>query len=202
MSFEPARIDIPLSKINHALKREMSSEEQNRAYLLLDQVIDEFEQEAFGGVANYGFGRGQATQRLRSNAGAVYLPYGQVTNVVDVRTDNDALVSGWKWREFQPSRLETSLPTGEFAIVTYDWVLEVSDAVVSMLADSIARTIRVPDEVLIGAQQTTDSLGPASQTLNFASWAVGGQARLSPEERKRARLFRPKNVGATWVMRS
>lgn len=198
--FTRENIAISYHEVAAAMERELTEAEKGRATLLIAQVIEAFQDEAFGELTNYGFGKGTVTHRLRSNKGAVYLPYRNVTRIVSVTSDNGGFDNDWRWREFQPSRVQTRLRTGEFAIVTYEWELAATNDVVSSMADCVARALLVPSNVRTGAQQVTNSTGPYSATENFASWAVGGQALLSPEDKKTARKFRPKFSSRTWVL--
>lgn len=194
-------IDITDEDLEAALGRSMTVAEKARSGHLSSQVIDAFEREAFGELANYGFGEGTVTQRLKSDGGVVSLPYRMVQEVISV-TDVHGRDIPYTWNDWQAQAIHTRLRSAEFAVVTYDWKLEAGKATTALLTDAVARALAVPDAVRAGANQLTSSTGPFSQTQNFASWTVGGQALLSPEDKRAARAFRPRSRGHTWVMRS
>lgn len=198
---EKQDIVIPVGKVEQALQREMSEPEKQRASQLIAQVIDAFEREAFGELANYGFGSGTVTQRIKSDGGTVYLPYLHAREVLAV-TDDTGREVPYVWHEWQSQAIRTRTRHNDFLTVTYRWELTPGGATVDLLADAVARTMQIPASVRGGANQLTSSTGPFSQTTNFASWTVGGQALLSPEDKRAARAFRPRPRGRTWVMGS
>ena len=90
---------------------------------------------------------------------------------------------------------------GRVVVVTYAAGLsEVPAAVRLQLADSVRRILLIPDAAAQGATQMTETTGPFTQTRQYATWAVGGQAILSPDDQALADAYRPRRAGHVWVM--
>lgn len=133
--FQKTELVLDNQAVSNVLERVMTDGEMKRASETFKKVVDSFEREAFGEAVDYGFGSGITKQRHRSNRGAIYLPYLYVERIVSV-TDDNGLPVRYTWRDFQPSRIETGLPTGTFAIVEYEWQLDVPEEVNAALADA------------------------------------------------------------------
>ena len=89
----------------------------------------------------------------------------------------------------------------DFVVVTYTAGLsEVPAAVRLQLADSVRRILLIPDAAAQGATQMTETTGPFTQNRQYATWAVGGQAILSPDDQALADAYRPRRAGHVWVM--
>ena len=76
---------------------------------------------------------------------------------------------------------------------------EVPDVVATQIADSVARILKIDPRAAAGRTQTSVTTGPFSESGTFATWAVGGQAMLSPDDIALARQYRPRRNGNVWV---
>ena len=77
-----------------------------------------------------------------------------------------------------------------YVVVTYRHGGEVPPDVRGAVAGAVQRVLGTDPEATQGATQVTDSAVVFSRTRQFASWAVGGQALLSPDDLALARSFR------------
>lgn len=134
------------------------------------------------------------TRRLKVDGGVVFLPSG-VTDVVAVVDDHGHAVTHVR----RGSQLEVAgLASHEFATVTFDTDGTVPDEVRVAIAEAVRRVVDADVEAAKGVTQVTDSAGPFSRTRQFAAWAVGGQALLSPDDVALARSFR-RRTPRVWV---
>lgn len=193
--------------------RELTDAEAERAGDLLTQVSARFRREA-----RRQFTPGASTVRLQVLDLVIVLPEAPVVEVERVLDDDGRELA---WRRLSPTGQEVALdPPGEiplfvgspvsmpgfearrprFATVTYTHGGTVPDDVRLAVADAVRRVLTLDADAAAGAASITDTRGPFSRTRQFAAWAVGGQALLSPEDLALARSYRPRSP-RLWVMR-
>lgn len=194
------------------LDRELTEAEQARAARLLDQVSGRFRREA-----RQTFTPAESTVRLRVVDRCVYLPECPVTEVWAVVSDDGRPVAYKRTPEggqvltlsfggeFEIRPGVTVEPPGGarvpgFVTVTYAHGGEVPEPVRDAVAAAVVRVMSIDSDAVQGATQVTDTRGPFSRTRQFAAWAVGGQALLSPDDVALARSYRPR-APRLWVMR-
>lgn len=78
---------------------------------------------------------------------------------------------------------------------------QVSLLVATRVAQIVLRTLRINPTAASGVQQHSETSGPFTQQDTYATWAIGGDPVLSPDDIKFARSLARPRVGATWVMR-
>lgn len=209
MSTTPAPPLATVEDVAALLGRPLSGAEEARAGVLLEQVSARFRREA-----RQEFTPGESTVRLRVDAGAVHLPQRPATEVVAVTYGDGRPVVHWTHQ----GQLVTVSNLASLAgvainadadavgtapgsvVVTYRHGAEVPPDARGAVAGAVQRAIGADPEAAQGAAQVTDSAGAFSRTRQFASWAVGGQALLSPDDLALARSFRAVRP-RLWVMR-
>lgn len=186
--------DMPLASIEDveaALGRPVEDTERARAQFVLDKLSA-----AFRVRARQTFTVERYTHRLKVDAGGRVFPTRTpLVAVHSVTTDEGAPVEYALRHGFIQA---AARPTG-FLVVTYDAGLaSVPSAVRLQLADSARRILTISDAAAQGATQATDTSGPLAQTRQYATWAVGGQAILSPDDQALADAYRPRRGGHVW----
>ena len=175
--------------VAQALGRDLTDEESKRAEHLLTILSAKFCQEARTTFTPVTY-----THRVKVNgrhARPQRLPLIAVTSVVD----DDAQPVPFTLRH---GYVDVDLPSDRFVTMTYQaGYTEVPDVVAAQIADSVARILKIDPKAAAGATQASTTTGPFSQSATFASWTIGGQAMLSPDDI--ARQYRPRRNGNVWV---
>ena len=160
--------------VAQALGRDLTDEESKRAEHLLTILSAKFCQEARTTFAPVTY-----THRVKVNgrhARPQRLPLIAVTSVVD----DDAQPVPFTLRH---GYVDVDLPSDRFVTMTYQaGYTEVPDVVAVQIADSVARILKIDPKAAAGATQASTTTGPFSQSATFASWTIGGQAMLSPDD--------------------
>lgn len=184
---------IDIEDIEAALGRKLSDEERPRALFVADKLS-----EAFRRRARQTFAVEMYVHRLKVDGGGRVFPTrAPLVDVVAVFTDEGALI---KW-EKRHGYIWVQAWCSDFVVVTYTAGLSAVPAAVRLqLADSVRRVLSIPDAAAQGATQATDTTGPFTQSRQYAAWAVGGQAILSPDDQALADSYRPRRAGHVWVM--
>lgn len=175
-----------------AFGRPLTEEEAGRADWILARLSDLFRREARQDftVASY-------THRVKVNGGHVRLPRSPVISVEAVRDDWGNPVV-WEQRQ---GYLAVPLRSDAFVVVVYTaGYAEVPGVVVSQIADAARRVLSIAPEAAAGISQIHETTGPFSGQMSVASWAVGGQTMLSPDDIRLARSYRPARAGNVWVL--
>jgi hypothetical protein len=177
-----------ISDVEARLGRPLTVEETAKAEAWLQDASALFVQQSI-----QKFETGESTVLLIPKDGIVRLiqrPVIAVTNVEDI---NGAPVD-FTWDGFQSLYdLGTTLPVK----VTYEHGSDtIPDVVVAVVAGMVARTILIPSGAASGISQ--QSAGPFSQT--YATWAVGGQLKLSPADEQVAKSYAPKLMGTSSLL--
>lgn len=184
---------VDLEDIEAALGRTLSDEEKPRALFVADKLS-----EAFRRRARQTFTVETYVHRLKVDAGGRVFPNrAPLVEVLAVFTDEGAPV-----RYAQRHGYIYVYPwSSNFVVVSYTAGLSAVPAAVRLqLADSAHRILSIPDAAAQGATQATDTTGPFTQSRQYAAWAVGGQALLSPDDQALADSYRPRRAGHVWVM--
>lgn len=184
---------VDIEDIEAALGRTLSDEEKPRALFVADKLSEAFKQRA-----RQTFAVETYVHRLKVDGGGRVFPTrAPLVEVLAVFTDEGAPVR----YERRHGYIYVYPWCGDFAVVTYTAGLaEVPAAVRLQLADSVRRILLIPDAAAQGATQMTDTTGPFTQSRQYATWAVGGQALLSPDDQALADSYRPRRAGHVWVM--
>lgn len=184
---------VDVADIEAALGRELRDEEKTRALFVADKLSA-----AFRMRARQTFTVETYTHRLKVDVGGRVFPTrAPLVEVLAVFTDEGAPVA----YEKRHGHIYVRAWCSEFVVVTYTAGLaEVPAAVRLQLADSARRILLIPDAAAQGATQSTDTTGPFTQSRQYATWAVGGQALLSPDDQALADAYRPRRAGHVWVM--
>lgn len=184
---------VAVEDIEAALGRELRDEEKTRALFVADKLSAAFRQRA-----RQTFTVEQYTHRLKVDAGGRVVPTrAPLVSVEAVTTDDGQAIPFHVRHGF----IQVGAPANEFVVVTYTAGLaEVPAAVRLQLADSVRRILLIPDAAAQGATQMTETTGPFTQSRQYATWAVGGQAILSPDDQALADAYRPRRAGHVWVM--
>ena len=184
---------VNVEDIEAALGRPLTDSESARATFIANKLS-----EAFKERARQTFTVKQYTHRLKVDAGGRVIPTrAPLVSVVAVTTDDGQVIPYNVRRGF----IQVASPATEFVVVTYTAGLDrVPTAVRLQLADSVRRILLIPDDAAQGATQMTETTGPFTQSRQYATWAVGGQAILSPDDQALADSFRPRRAGHVWVM--
>ena len=184
---------VDIEDIEAALGRALSDEEKPRALFVADKLSEAFRQRA-----RQTFTVETYVHRLKVHAGGRAFPTrAPLVEVLAVFTDEGAPVT----YEKRHGHIYVRAWCSDFVVVTYTAGLsEVPVAVRLQLADSARRILSVPDAAAQGATQVTETTGPFTQSRQYATWAVGGQALLSPDDQALADSYRPRRAGHVWVM--
>lgn len=184
---------VDLEDIEAALGRPLSDEEKPRALFVADKLSAAFRQRA-----RQTFAVETYVHRLKVDGGGRVFPTrAPLVEVLAVFTDEGAPVT----YEKRHGHIYVRAWCSDFVVVTYTAGLtEVPVAVRLQLADSARRIMSIDAAAAHGATQATDTTGPFTQTRQYATWAVGGQALLSPDDQALADAYRPRRAGHVWVM--
>ena len=184
---------VDLEDIEAALGRTLSDEEKPRALFVADKLSEAFRQRA-----RQSFTVETYVHRLKVDAGGRVFPTrAPLVEVLAVFTDEGAPVA----YEKRHGHIYVRAWCSGFVVVTYTAGLtEVPAAVRLQLADSARRIMSIDAAAAHGATQATDTTGPFTQTRQYATWTVGGQALLSPDDQALADAYRPRRAGHVWVM--
>jgi len=182
---------VTVEDIEAALGRPLTDSESARATFIADKLA-----EAFKARARQTFTVEAYTHRLKVDAGGRVVPTRAPLISVEAVTTDDGQAIPYTVRH---GFIQVASPASEFVVVTYTAGLaEVPAAVRLQLADSVRRILLIPDAAAQGATQMTETTGPFTQTRQYATWAVGGQAILSPDDQALADAYRPRRAGHVW----
>lgn len=179
--------------VEAAFGGEMTAEQKSRADFVLAKLSA-----AFRRSARQTFTVETYTHRLKVDAGHVLPHRTPVVEVINVFDDEGTQIPHDLIRGF----IRVPRTTEAFVTVTYKAGLnKVPEDVKLQIADSARRILAIMPEATAGVTQVSMTVGPFSESRQLASWAVGGQALLSPDDEALAVTYRPKRAGHTWVMR-
>ena len=177
--------------VGNALGRTIDVAENARVEFLISQISEKFCREARQSFRVESF-----THRVKVNGCKVVLPRRPLVSVESVKDDANIDVPYSLGRGF----IAVNLPSDSFVVVAYRAGFDsVPDVVRNQVADSVKRILSIDSRALAGQTQANQTAGPYSEQGTFATWAVGGQAMLSPDDIALARSLRPKRAGNVWV---
>lgn len=184
---------ITVEQVEHALGRELDEAEKDRCSHIIEHLSNKFCAEA-----GIDFTLKKYTHWVKVNSGQARIHY---TPIVAVSEVTDTAGNPIEYRR-HGNVLTVPLGSGEIVCVTYTAGYENPPAdVVTQLIDSACRVMNISPEASRGYSQHSTTAGPYTESGTFATWAVGGQAMLSPEDVRLARTYRPKKYGNVWVSR-
>ena len=130
--------------------------------------------------------------------GAVYLRQRPVVAVASVLDDyGDTVV----YEHMDQWLFVEGLQAADFVRVSYTHgAEEVPEDVVQTVAEMVARSLPVPEQIRTGATSVMEVTGPFTDQVQYAAWAVGGTVQMSPEEKSLAQSYRQRTP-ALWVQR-
>lgn len=167
-----------IADVEARLGRSLTSGETSKATAWLTDASS-----MFVNVAVQKFDVGESTIRLFPNDGIVRLVQRPVISVVSVK-DIDGVTIDYTFDGHQ-SLYDLGAYTP--VVVNYEHgSATIPDDVVATVAGMVVRTLQVPADAAAGIQQ--QSVGPFSQS--YATWAVGGQVRMSPTDMQVAKSYR------------
>lgn len=177
--------------VGNALGRTIDVAENARVEFLISQISEKFCREA-----RQSFRVEEFTHRVKVNGCKARLPRSPIVSVESVVDDSGVEVSFVLGHGF----VSVNLPSDRFVVVSYRAGFDsVPDVVRNQVADSVKRILSIDSRALAGQTQANQTAGPYSEQGTFATWAVGGQAMLSPDDISLAHSFRPKRAGNVWV---
>ncbi len=94
-------------------------------------------------------------------------------------------------QEYEPHLVRTSLADGQRVRVTYSCDYQPPAGLVMRALELSARLLLTPQDVRGGVTQLSETVGPFTEQVTYAGWAAGGQAALSPEDKRYARRLKP-----------
>lgn len=181
--FTPLAVDTDVAA---TLGRDLTSSEALRVPGILAKASELFRLEA-----DQLFTPGTSTVRLQVVGGEVHLPEKPVTDVTAVVDDCGNAVS--YTRADGASILRTCLGSDQFVTVTYAHGSDtVPELVKQTIAEVAAKVLSVPAEARTGIARLSETKGPFTTQVEYATWAQGGQTMLAPDDQAIARKFRPK----------
>ncbi len=180
-----------IEDVEKAFGGELTAEQETRVEFILAKLSA-----AFRRSAHQTFTVEQYTHRVKVNGRQARPPRSPLVGVSNVVDDAGEPVPFSVGHGF----IFVDLPSDRFVTVTYTaGFSEVPAEVALQLADSAARLLRVDSRAAAGQTQANVTAGPYSESGTFATWAVGGQAILSPDDVALAQKFRPRRPGNVWV---
>jgi len=178
--------------VAESLGRDLTTEESTKVESILDKAS-----ELFRLRSGQQFTAGSSLVRLKVNGGVVRLPQRPVVSVESV-TDDEGYPVGYT--RFG-SVLTTVLRSHQFVRVSYTHGGDVPDVVRLCIADIARKVLEIPADARGGLSQFSTTDGPFSNSGTYASWAVGGQTMLAPDDAALADTFRG-HYGSVIVQRS
>lgn len=173
-----------------ALGRALTSDEQARVGAILDKAS-----ELFRNRSGQQFTAGTSLVRLKVTADYVDLPQRPVVSVESVTQDvaGGATIS----HDLFQSRLTLhGVHAGTMVRVAYTHGGEVPDLVRLTIADVARKVLLIDPNAVTGRSQFSETTGPFTEQSVYATWAQGGETRLSPEDNAIADSFRVKTHGS------
>lgn len=175
--------------VEEALGRDLTADESARAGAILDKAS-----ELFRLASGQQFTPGQSQVRVKVNGGRVFLRQSPVTEVHSVTDDNGREVFYGRFKQW----LTVPKISNQFVIVDYSHGGEVPELVRLTVADVARQVLSIDPVASSGVSQFSETTGPFTDQLTYATWAQGGATRLSPEDQAVARSFRVK-IPNVWV---
>lgn len=173
------------------LGRGLTSEEAARVDGILDKASELFRRRS-----GQKFTPGTSLVRLKVTANYVDLPQRPVASVQSVTLDvaGGAAVA---YDLFQSRLTLHGVHAGTMVRVAYTHGSDtVPDLVRLTIADVARKVLLIDPNATTGVTQYSETTGPFTEQSTYATWAQGGETRLSPEDNAIADSFRVKNYGS------
>jgi len=169
------------------LGRALTSSEVLRVEPILDKASELFRRRA-----RQTFSNGTSTVRLKVNGGRVYLPQRPVTAVASVVDDAGVVVTytlADQWLTLNTVLGDKFYGSDAFVTVAYTHG-GVPELVRLCIADVARQVLTIDANAQVGVSQHAETRGPFTESSSYATWAVGGSTRLSPEDNALADSYR------------
>lgn len=173
-----------------ALGRGLTNSEAARVGAILDKAS-----ELFRHRSGQQFTAGSSLVRLKVTANYVDLPQRPVVAVQSVTQD----VAGGlalSYDLFQSRLTLDGVRAGAMVRVAYTHGGDVPDLVRLTIADVARKVLLIDPNAVTGVSQRSETTGPFTEQSTYATWAQGGETRLSPEDNAIADSFRVKSYGS------
>lgn len=173
-----------------ALGRALTSAEGAKVDAILDKASELFRKRS-----GQQFTEGSSLVRLKVTANYVDLPQRPVVAVQSVTRDvaGGASIS----HDLFQSRLTLhGVRAGDMVRVGYTHGGPVPDLVRLTIADVARKVLEIDPKAATGLSQFSETTGPFTEQSTYATWAQGGETRLSPEDNAIADSFRVKRYGS------
>jgi len=168
--------------VEAVIGRALTSAEDLKVGAILDKASA-----LFRDVSGQEFTAGTATVRLKSEGGRIWLPQHLVTSVTAV-VDDDAVAltytTSGNWV------LVAGFRSHEFATISYGFGGTVPDLVRLTVAEIAMKVLQVDANAAAGVTQHSETIGSMSESNSYATWALGAQTSMSPEDKAVARSYR------------
>ena len=166
--------------VEAALGRELTPDEAARVDAILDKAS-----ELFRIASGQQFTPGRSEVRLKVNGGRVFLRQAPATEIHSVTDDSGQEVPYTWFKKW----LTVPKVSHEFVVVDYSHGGDVPDLVRLTIADVARQILSIDPVAATGVSQASQTTGPFTDQLTYATWAQGGATRLSPEDLAVARSF-------------
>jgi uncharacterized protein involved in outer membrane biogenesis len=166
--------------VEKTLQRPLTTEEEAACADVLDAASNMFRT-----VAMQQFTPSISTVRLKVNGGRVRLdqrPCTDVQIVIDNAGKDVSFTQNGSW-------LTVDLDSSQFVTVTYAHGGDIPPQVRNAVAEMAARALCVPEDVIAGAKQLGDTVGPFSYQASWGSSGQAGTLRLSESDRAVAQSY-------------
>ncbi len=172
------------------LGRGLTSEEAARVNGILDKASELFRRRS-----GQEFTSGTSLVRLKMTANYVDLPQRPVVSVQSV-TQDVAGGAAIAYDLFQSRLTLHGMHAGAMVRVAYTHGGDVPDLVRLTIADVARKVLLIDRNAVTGATQHSETTGPFTEQSTYATWAQGGETRLSPDDNAIADSFRVKTYGS------
>lgn len=175
--------------VESALGRDLTPDEQERVGAILDKAC-----ELFRSVSGQTFTPARSTVRVKVNGGRAFLRQKPVQTIHTVKDDAGRDVFYTRIGRW----LRVPMGSHEFVNVDYSHGGDVPDLVRLTIADIARQILSIDPVASSGVSQFSETTGPFTDQLTYATWAQGGATRLSPEDNAIARSFQVK-IPNVWL---
>ena len=164
-----------------SIGRALTALETARVGAILDKAS-----ELFRDRSGQRFAPGTSTVRLKVNAGRVYLPQHPVVAVTTVTDDDGTAVEYTLLDQW----LTLERRSDQFVNVSYSHGGTVPELVRLTIADIARKVLTIDPSAATGMSQHSRTTGPFTEYAMYATWAIGGQTMLAPDDNAIADTFK------------
>jgi hypothetical protein len=184
---------VPLASekdVEASIGRALTIDEHDRVGAILDKASELFRRRS-----GQQFTPGSSEVRVRVIADKVTLTQRPVVDVISVTGDTNG-ASAIGFERFKSQLTLESVPSGRMVRVKYTHGGEVPELVRLCIADVARKVLQIPGRAAAGVTQRSEGTGPFNESETYATWAVGGQTMLAPDDLAIADGYRVKTYGA------